>query len=98
LGTSSSSNWDPEVPRLGSIVPRFGNQQFFKLGTRGSKVRKHWFQSGNLWFQLGNTGSKVWKPFICRTGNPWFQDWEFFKLGNPRFQDWEAKVPRFGNR
>ena len=84
----------PAVPRTGSpwfqgweaLIQAFGNQQFLELGTRGSKIGKHWLQllraivscssQEPVVPRFGRIGSNVWEPAPPRTGNPWFQDWE----------------------
>ena len=97
MGIIGSRVWEPFVWRttkIEALVPRFGNKQFFKLETHGSKTGKHWFQglgssSSSSWEpvvpRLGGIGSNMWEPCVPGAGNPGFKDLtalvQFLELG-----------------
>ena len=48
--------------------------------------------------RLAGIGSKVWKPPVLQTANPWFQDLQALvpRLGNIVSKVWELSVPQTG--
>ena len=75
LGSIGSKVWEPLVPRTG--IPWFQDWEelvhFLELGTRGSKIVKHWFERGGtssssnaepVVLILGRIGSIVWEPAV----------------------------------
>ena len=73
LGTSTSSNREPVVPRLGSIGYNFCGPS----GARGSKIGKDWFE------RLGTSTSSNWEPGFqdWEALVPTFGNQRFLELG-----------------
>ena len=108
LGTSTSSNREPVVPRLGSIGYNFCGPSSV------APARSPWFQdweglvwtSGNqhllelgTWVpRLGSIGSNIWEPAVPRAGTPWFQDWEALgrTFGSQQFLELGARGSNIG--
>jgi hypothetical protein len=69
LGTASSWNWEPVIPRLGSTGSNVWELAVFELGTRGYKIGKLWFQhlgtSSSAFAAANSHGIKAFlKPFL----------------------------------
>jgi len=69
LGSIGSKVWEPLVPRTG--IPWFQDWEelvhFLELGTRGSKIVKHWFERG------GTSSSSNAEPVVLiLIGTHWF--------------------------
>ena len=63
----------PDILTLGSIGSKVWETRFRELGSRGSKIVKHWFERGGtssssnaepVVLILGRIGSIVWEPAV----------------------------------